>query len=175
MLNKREELLLQIMVWTIIAAVFGVALFFQLVRSSETKKDIALFEQQLARWSAQPGSVDDLLTRKDTLLADLSELETRFYAPEDMDPYRFGILVRDLLATHRLEISRYQTIERGNDTVLEFAVRGDALNLIEFLEQVARQPRCWSVSFLSIWTQKESGLINAVFRVGYEVLDAVAD
>jgi hypothetical protein len=175
MLNRREKILLQIMVWVIIAAVFGVFLFFQLVRNAETKKDIALLEQQLARWTAQPGSEEDLLTRKAALLADLSDLENRFYVRNDMDPFRFGILVRDLLAAHRLEINRYQTIESGGNTILEFAVQGDALNLVEFLKQVELQPRYWSVSFLSIRTQTESSRINAVFRVGYEVLDAVAD
>jgi hypothetical protein len=163
------------MIWTIIAAAFGIFLFFQLVRNTETKKDIALLEQQLARWTAQPGSEEDLLARRAALLADLSDLENRFYAREDMDPYRFGILVRDLLATHRLQIDRYQTIESGGDTTLEFAVQGEALNLVEFLKQVERQPLYWTVSFLSIRTQTEPSRINAVFRVGYEVLDAVAD
>jgi hypothetical protein len=138
-------------------------------------EDVPLLEHQLERLQSRREPAEDLLARRTALSAELSELEARFYAPDSIDPYRFGVLVRDLLAANRLGINRYQTIDSGGDTVLEFAVQGDALSLARFLDKVGREPKYWTIPFLSIRARDESGQVNAVFRIRYEVLDVAGN
>ena len=90
-----------------------------------------------------------------------------------MDPYRFGIIIRDLLLRDGLAISRYQTQEVMGKNLLEFAVSGNAMSLARFLQRVSDSPKQWSMPFVSI-SAGERGKVQAVFRIGYESIDQVA-
>jgi hypothetical protein len=90
-----------------------------------------------------------------------------------MDPYRFGIIIRDLLLRDGLAISRYQTQEVMGENLLEFAVSGEAMGLARFLRRVSQSKKLWSVPFLSV-TAGQRGKVQAVFRIGYESIDEVA-
>jgi hypothetical protein len=91
-----------------------------------------------------------------------------------MDPYRFGIIIRDLLLRDGLEISRYQTQEVTGEVLLEFAVSGSAIGLTRFLQRVSSSAKLWSMPFLSVSSQGGKGRVQAVFRIGYERIDEVA-
>ena len=102
------------------------------------------------------------------LEARIADARARLYAPGEIDPYRFGIVIRDLLRSEGLAIARYQTVEQGSGTVLEFSVDGSARALARFLQRVSEAPRWWTVSFLSVRAAGGQGSVQAVLRISYE-------
>ena len=162
-----------ILLWTGLAAGLGIAGYSVLQRRGAAREQIALLEQQVVKAGERTGDVEALRSRRDALAGQLAAEQARFYRSEEMDAYRFGTLVRDLLLGEGLAIDRYQTIEVGEKTLLEFSVSGSPLGLLEFLSQVSRASRYWNLSFLSINAREEDGRVQSVFRIAYETIDAV--
>lgn len=171
MLSKRERQLITILLWVIMACGFGVVTFLQVLRSSETTHRIEALEQRISRLSAPSASEPALIERAQRLGAELEGERSRFYPPDAMNPYRFGTLIQKLLDTHRLSTNRYQTIEAGGVTLLEFSVRGDALAFMNFLRDLSQSEKYRVMPYLAMDAQAGKGEIAAVFRVRYEVLD----
>ncbi len=111
--------------------------------------------------AAGPASVAELEAR-------IADARGRVYAADEIDPYRFGIVIRDLLRAEGLSISRYQTVEQGSMTLLEFSIDGSARSVARFLQRVSEAPKWWSVSFLSMRTAGNDGTVQAVLRIHYE-------
>lgn len=170
-LSKREELLLSILIWTIVVVSTVVYFYFQIEKIKTNKKNIDLLEKQIEQLSVNLGDEEKLLSQKEALLQKVQEEREKFYSPEEMDPYRFGTLVRNLLASKSLSVKRYQTIEVGEVTYLEFSISGNALHLAEFLKSVSSNNKYWSIPFLSIDARRGDGSINAVFRITYETVN----
>jgi hypothetical protein len=101
----------------------------------------------------------------------IDELEDRYYQESEMDPYKFGILIKDLLTSKGLTISKYQTIDTKDLILLEFSVIGDALGFSEFLESVSLSDKYWSIPYLTINANNRNGRIQAVFRITYGMID----
>jgi hypothetical protein len=173
MLSKREALLLHVLVWAVAAAACGIGFYLQLERRAEARRQVAALREQVGRFGARANDQQSLSRRKEQLARELEQDRGRYYTAQEMDPYRFGIIIRDLLRRDGLEISRYQTQEVMGENLLEFAVSGDALRLARFLQRVSQSPKLWSVPFLSV-TAGQRGRIQAVFRIGYESIDEVA-
>jgi hypothetical protein len=173
MLSKRETLLLHVLAWVVVAAAAGIGFYLQLERRTQTGRQIAALAQQVGKLEARAADEEGLRRQKEELAGRLERDRKRYYAAREMDPYRFGIIIRDLLLRDGLAISRYQTQEVMGENLLEFAVSGSALSLARFLRKVSESPRQWSIPFLSI-SAGERGRIQAVFRIGYESLAEVA-
>ncbi len=173
MLSRRETLLLHVLVWAVVAAAAGIGFYLQLERRAEARQKIAALSQQVGKFGARAADQESLSRQKEQLARELELDRGRYYTAQEMDPYRFGIIIRDLLRRDGLEISRYQTQEAMGENLLEFAVSGDALGLARFLQRVSQSPKLWSVPFLSV-TAGQRGKIQAVFRIGYESIDEVA-
>ena len=118
--------------------------------------------------------------RRERLRGELEEERRRLYAPGEMDPYRFGLIVRDLLVAEGLQIDRYQTLEAGKRTLLEFAVRGEARGMLAFLRRVSLSEHTWSVPYLSIgarergWYNRYSGSTMRKSATGWIELPLLA-
>jgi len=173
MLSKRETLLLHVLVWAVVAAAAGIGFYLQLERRAEARQKIAALREQVGKFGARAADQEALNRQKEQLSRELELDRGRYYTAQEMDPYRFGIIIRDLLRRDGLEISRYQTQEVMGENLLEFAVSGNALGLTRFLQKVSQSPKRWSVPFLSV-TAGQRGKIQAVFRIGYESTDEVA-
>jgi len=173
MLSRRERLLLNVLAWVLIAAAAGVGFSLQLERRSDALRGIGRVSGQLEELDRRTADPQSLAHRKLELTRALVREESRRYAAGEMDPYRFGILIRDLLLQEGLEIRRYQTQEAKGGNLLEFAVSGSALGLARFLEKVSESPKLWTVPFLSI-SAGEGGKAQAVLRIGYESIDEAA-
>jgi len=172
-MTRRESLLVTILLWTALVTGLGVAGFGILQRRGAAREQIALLEQQVVTAGERSADVEAMRGRRDTLAGQLAAEQARFYRPEEMDAYRFGGLVRNLLLEERLAIDRYQTIEVGEKTLLEFSVSGNPLDLLEFLSKVSEAPRYWDISFLSINARGEDGRVQSVLRIAYETIVAV--
>jgi len=55
--------------------------------------------------------------------------------------------------------------------VYEFAVSGNALDFMRFLQQVFLSQKYWPVSHLAIGAKGADGNVDATFRIGYESLN----
>lgn len=174
MLSRRERKLLIILLVVIAVCGFGVFTFLQALRSSETTRRIEQLQQRMSQLSTPSASEQALTERRQRVAAELESVRGHFYLPEAINPYRFGTLIQTLLNTHRLDTIRYQTVEAGGVTLLEFSVRGAALNLMNFLRDMAQSEKYRVMPYLAIDAQAGNGEIAAVFRVRYEVLDAAA-
>jgi hypothetical protein len=173
MLSKREILLLHVLLWAVAAAAAGIGFYLQLERRAEARQKIAALREQVGKFGARAADKEQLAREKEQLTRELERDQGRYYAALEMDPYRFGIIIRELLLRDGLAISRYQTQEVLGENLLEFAVSGNALGLARFLQRVSESPKRWSVPFLSV-TAGQRGRIQAVFRIGYESIDEVA-
>jgi len=172
-LSKRETLLLHVLLWVVGAAAAGIGFYLQLERRAEAATRIGALTEQMSKFQTRAMDEEDLRRQREELARGLEQGQRRYYAAQEMDPYRFGIIIRDLLLRDGLAISRYQTQEVAGENLLEFAVSGSAIGLARFLQRVSQSPRQWSVPFLSI-SAGERGRVQAVFRIGYESLDEVA-
>ena len=168
MLNKREKILLNILLWTVVITFLGIFYLLEISKRADLQERIGLIEEQLKRFRIKMPDENELIFKRDDLYKELAELKHRFYFEQDIDTYRFGIIIHDLLVSSGLEINRYQTMEVGKNTFLEFSVRGSALGFILFLESVSLSDKYWHIPYVSINSRSENGVINSVFRIGYE-------
>jgi hypothetical protein len=164
-------MLLNILVWVVVLVVLGFLTTGTLQRRAGLRDKIALLEKQIPQFTARAADGEALRAQRQRLEEDLAAERDHYYEAGRIDPYRFGIVVRELLLARRLRILKYQTLESGQRTLLEFAVEGSALELMSFLQAVSKSEKYWSISFLSISARRGNGEVEAVFRVGYETLE----
>jgi hypothetical protein len=171
--TRRERVMVNLLLWVAALSVTGLLAYGQVARRGEVRQRLGLLEQQARRYGGRLVDEEALLRQREEAFRALAEERGRFYGPGEIDPYRFGGLIRDLLVREGLEIGRYQTVDIAGRTHLEFAVAGDALALARFLKEVSASGRYWSVPFLSVDGRAGSGRIRSVFRIGYETVEDV--
>jgi hypothetical protein len=170
MLSKREKVLVNVLLWVVALVVLGFLFAATLERRSGLREKISGLEKQIPQFDAHAASEAQLAARKRELQSELSSERSHFYEEGQIDPYHFGILVRDLLVANHLSIKQYQTLNPGKQVLLEFSVTGDDLDVVKFWQAVSGSAKYWSVPYLSIDARAGSGNVDAVFRIGYETL-----
>lgn len=173
MLRKSEKRLLAAAFWTAVAAASGLLVAGIAGREQEVRTKSLLLEAQRKKLVAQLANEASLAERRNALAAEVASREARTYARGEIDPYRFGVLVRSRLQAQGLAVERYQPVSAEGRTLLEFSVRGSALGLASFLRDVSSSEKRWSIPALTV-TAREQGVVEAVIRVTYETLDDVA-
>lgn len=168
MLSRREKALLAALFWTAAASAAGLSVYMAGERRAATAERTRLAEREITALSARLRAGEGSQAGPADLEARIADARGRLYGPGEIDPYRFGIIIRDLLLSEGLAIARYQTVEQGSATVLEFSVEGSARALAGFLDRVCRAPKWWTVSFLSVRTAGGDGAVQAVLRISYE-------
>jgi len=169
--SRREKLLLNILAWIVALVVLGFLSAAVLEKRAGLREKIDRLEKQIPQFSAQLSSEASLRARKESLQAELVAERGHYYEAGRMDPYRFGILVREILVKNRLRIERYQTLEVGKQILLEFSVEGSGPDFMKFLQAVSLSAKHWSMPFLSINARSGAGALKAIFRIGYESLE----
>lgn len=169
-LSKREKLLLYIFLLVSIISGSGIIYYIMIEKVIRLNENITLSEMQIRQFQKTMPDRPGLQEEEEQLLREINALQNKFYNDTEMDPYKFGILVRDLLSSRNLNIRKYQTIETKDVFLLEFSVTGDALNLAEFLEQVSYADKYWSMNTLTINANKINGRVQAVFQITYETI-----
>ena len=176
MLSKREKGLLVALFWAMRAAAAFVTVYFAPEERGALSGRIRLAERELATLSTLPAAEATAGSAaaaagsgsEAVLVARIAEARSRLYAPGEIDPVRFGIIIRDLLLAEGLAIARYQTVEQGSATALEFSIEGSARSVARFLRRVSESPKWWAVSFLSLRSGGGDGSVQAVLRIHYE-------
>lgn len=170
-LSKRENILIYLLF--LITIISALVLFYYLMieKLVSVNKNIGLLETRIHQINSSMPDEFNLQLKKDLLLRGIDELQGRFYKKEEMEPYKFGISIRDLLSAKGMNIQKYQTIEAKDINLLEFSITGDALAFAEFLEHVSLADKYWSVHSLTINAPENNGRIQAVFQITYETIN----
>ena len=173
-MTRRESVLVGVLAAVVAAAFVVTAFALQLDRRSETRRRIVVMTAELEKLQGRGGDEAALRRQRDELSAERARERERLYVKGEMDTYRFGTIVRELLIRESLVISRYRTLEASRRTFLEFTVSGSALGTARFLERVTDSDHIWVVPVLSIDAHGASGELGSMFRIGYETIDDVA-
>ncbi len=168
--------LLALLGGAVLVAAAAVALDLGMERLSAAKGRIALHEGQLrALQRSLPSAIDQLVQQRDTLRADVQQRAARFYAKDETDPYAFGAVIRNELASLGIAVLRYQVIDVKGASYLEFSVSGSARSFVQFLRAVSQAPRAWTIPSMTLSVEEGSGVVNVDFRIGYAIGDALPD
>ena len=170
-LSKREKLLINLLILICIISGAGLLYYLMIDRIIDLNNSINLLKQQIQQITLTMPDESDLKVKKDLLRMGIDELEDRYYQKNEMDPYTFGILIKDLITSKGLDISKYQTIEAKDSIQLEFSVSGNALDFSEFLESVSLSDKYWSIPYLTMNANDRNGRIQSVFRITYGMID----
>ncbi len=169
---KREWKFLRILAAIGLLVALGAAFTFGAERSRVARAKAAQYAVQNAALRHSIGSESRLVFLRGQLQGELDVMRSRFYAPNEMNPYSFGTLIRKKLASHGIVVVRYQVIEVKGATGLEFSVSGSIASLVLFLKEVSESDHHWSVSSFALTVREGTRDADASFRIGYEVRDS---
>lgn len=91
----------------------------------------------------------------------------QLYAPGEIDRYRFGVLVNDLLTSNGIEIESTKMAETEGRTVLEYVLHGPTPGILEFLRSVAGYEKRLDIPYISLRTLEGGAIMHAVMRIAY--------
>ncbi len=158
-------------VWMALWAVAAIALIAagaeRLASFNRVRLENASKEDQLAA-AAELAAKASLLEHEQSALQERVEFETRqLFAQDEMDAYRFGILINNLLESSGAEVTSTKMIESGGRTILEYIFQGPNPGIIQFLRKVALYEKRLDVPYLSLGTQSDGARMYAVMRISY--------
>jgi len=168
---KREKQLLVVLAAVICITALGIVISLGAERLKAARTDAAQFRDQIEKLERSIGSETQAKALRDRLHGELDVMKTRFYAPNEVNPYSFGTLIKKKLASLGMAVVRYQVIEVKGASILEFSVSGSLYSFVLFLKEVSESERYWTISSLAMTTREGAGGVDAVFRIGYEVRD----
>jgi hypothetical protein len=174
MLDKKTRRLLALLVAAVAVAGIGVAVTLGSERLRSARAIGEQYEAQVRKLEQSLPAEKEILALRDRLRAELDQRKGRFYRPDEMNPYSFGTLIKKRLVAHGMSVVRYQLIEVKGESSLEFSVSGPIMSLTLFLKEVSESEKDWTISSLDLTMRGGTGTMDAVFRIGYEVLPAGA-
>ena len=174
-MSSRERALVTAAFWAAVLAGAGLWLYPAAQSYARLSRDIPVLERQIEQVGAGPGDPATDRIRRDRLAGEIEGLSGRFYRPGEMDVYRFGAEVRDLLRRSGVAIGGYRVVGSAGEPQIEFSVAGDARSLAGFLDAVSRAPRHWPIRYLSVRSSEGGRTVAAVFRIGYAELAGESD
>ncbi len=171
-LSDREQNLVFALAVLAMVCALGVFIYLEREDMIAAGGKIAALEMQIKKLNGVLPERNALMARREFLLAATAGEGGRYYARDQIDPYRFSITVRKALLANGLKIQKYQTVEGKDGVVLEFSLAGNAADLARFLKTVSNSEKYWFIPYLSVDSAKGNGAISAVMRIHYETLDS---
>jgi len=111
---------------------------------------------------------------RERIAAEITAIRARLYASGETNPYTFGTLVKNRLASLGISVLRYQVVEAGDAPLVEFTASGSVRSFIEFLRETSRSAKAWTVPSLALSMREGTDRADATFRIGYAI-DGSAD
>lgn len=168
-MTGRERLLSIVLVVCAFLALAFFGVMYYLDQSAELRSSIDNYRHQLRLLHEE--AIEPVATPAVAQFRrEVEKLERRLYEPGEMDVYRFGGLVRGVLQENGVSISRYHTVARAGEELVEFVGDGDVAEIVGALRDLSSQEKAWRVSFLSIQTREGSTEASVTVRVGYETI-----
>ena len=150
------------------AAIIGVPLVRTEKRALEERIDrhrIQLTELSAAA-QTRATEKDDL----EFLRRELSELTTKFYAPDEIDAFAFASMVAAWVTDLGMEIERSQPQAGEGWGRVELLVRGSAEELFTFLKGVSEYERVLSVPVMAVTNIESGDNLRIQLQVEYETV-----
>jgi hypothetical protein len=170
-LSKRERVLLHILIsiFTLVAA--GIYFTIKTEQMISLQQEIDMLERRMQKVTVKSPKDYHLQEKKESLSDRIWIEKEKYYHWDEMDPYQFSIVIRNLVSENGLRIKKYQTIEFSDYTSLEFSISGHILGFIKFLKAVSSADKYWNISFLTLDARKGEDTVDAVFQIHYETVD----
>ena len=169
MLAKREKALLWVLCGAAGLCLAGIGIQSGLERLSDSRTKVAQYEAQIMKLSQALPAEQDIVSRTQAMKAELDDVKSRFYKPDELSPYSFGALIKKKLAALGITVIRYQVVETGGRSFLEFSVSGSARWIVQFFKDVSESEKYWTVPLFTLTMREGTETADVVFRIGYEV------
>ncbi len=171
--SRRERVLLWLFAAVSVAAALGLSGSLVRQELDAARRRTRMYEAQLASLGRELPAAEALREYRRELQAAVDDYSARRYAPDEMDPYRFGVLVQGVLRRHGLSVERYQLGAGERADSIEFAVSGSPLAFGAFLKETSTMKKPPRIGYLQVIAQPDEGRVRSVFRIGYETLAVV--
>jgi hypothetical protein len=169
MLAKRERVLLYALGGVAAVCAVAVCLALGLERLRSARENASRYGQMIDKLSQGTPAESDITALRDSLKEELDRTRARFYSPEEMNPFTFGALVRKELLSLGINVIRYGGAEGKNS--LQFTVYGNIRSLAAFFKKVSESGKYWTISSLTLTMREGTETVDAMFMIGYEVID----
>lgn len=173
MRSRRERVLLWLFAAVSVAAALGLSSSLLWQELDQARRRTRTYEAQLASLHRDLPAPGALREYHRELQAAVDGYSARRYAPDEMDPYRFGALVQGLLRRHGLSVERYQLGAGERADTIEFSVRGSPLGFSAFLKEISTMKEPPRIGYIQVTGHPEEGSLRSVFRIGYETTAVV--
>jgi hypothetical protein len=170
MLAKREKILLLALGAVIALCAVVICIVLGSERLNAAAGKISQYEAQIGKLSGSMPSLTEITALRDQAKTELERKKARFYAPGEISLYDFGLLMKKRLVALGMSVARTEFIE---DSV-QFSVTGSIRSLVLFLKEVSASEKYWTLSSLTLRMREGTETVDAVFRMGYEVIDNAA-
>jgi hypothetical protein len=172
MSDRRIRGMLFLLVLAIVLSAAGLALKLGWERLCAARASAARLEEQIRELHQALPRQEQLAAQRDALREDVQHRAARFYSPEEIDPYAFGVAVRERLAARGIAVQRYQTVDVGGRSYLEFSASGSARALVLFLRDVSQAAKLWAIPSLTVTVRAPGGTVDIFFRIGHAICAA---
>lgn len=171
MLAKRERLLLLVLCSVVALCALVTAFNLGAERLKSARENAAQYQARILKLRESLRSEAELNSERDQLKDRLGGLRAKYYSSREISPFTFGAIVQKKLSFRGIKVIRYQMLEQKEVNSLEFTVEAPVSSLILFLEDVSDYERYWTISSFKLTMREGVDAADAVFRIGYEVLD----
>ena len=175
MADSSPQRLLLLLAAAVGIAIIGITLDVLLERLSEARRRSDRMEAQARTLRQALAPAPDLAGERDALKMEVAQRVAHFYGIDALTPYSFGTLVKTKLISSGMKVHRYQIVEMKGKSFLEFSLSGSARGLLIFLRDVCQQEKLWAIPSMTVATRPGSDVVDVVFRIGYEIIDAKND
>lgn len=152
---------------TVACAAFGAQRFTTYFRILQNN---SATELQITAALEKASDAEALESEREALSERIKNERKKLFSSEDMDTYRFGIMINNMLGVNGLEISSTKMVVTQNRTVLEYVLRGSTPGTMDFLREVAESEKLLNIPYLSLSAQ-EDGTMYTVMRISYAQAD----
>lgn len=171
MFAKRERLLLLVLCSVVALCALVIVFSLGAERLKSARASAAQNQTKIMKLRESLRSEGELSSERDQLKDRLAGLRTKYYSSREISPFTFGTIVQKKLSSRGIKVIRYQMLEQKEVNSLEFTVEAPVSSLILFLKDVSDYERYWTISSFKLTMREGVDAADAVFRIGYEVLD----
>ncbi len=171
MADRRTTVLLSLLVVAVVVVAAGIAVSWGLERLADARLAASVAEQRIARIRRSLPSAADVNGARAALRAEIDAAFSRFYSPDEMNPYLFGTIVKQKLSGLGIHVQRYQVIDVKGTSYVEYSATGSARSFVTFLRDVSSSAKLWTIPAMSLTFHEGSDTVEAVVRVGYAVVE----
>jgi hypothetical protein len=171
MADKRQKMLLSILISAAAVCAFTVFLNISAEKSAYYKKQIHKLSLKLAETDNSETLNEELEQQLAALGKRIDEAEKNFYKEGETDTYRLGLLIKKIADKNRITVQKYRTAELNAKLQLEYTMSAKALDFALFLRELSLEKKKIELAYCSVSRKDNSDRLELVLRLGPAVPD----